>query len=57
MLRRDFEKDTGKREGVRETYLCGVEGAEREVSLRKLGDESGALSSQSITIYTNLINR
>jgi len=36
---------------------CGVEGAEREVSLRKLGDENGALSSQSITIYTNLINR
>jgi hypothetical protein len=34
-------------------YLtCGVEGAEREISLRKLGDESGALSSQSITIYS-----
>jgi len=32
---------------VDEIYLCGVEGAEREGSLRKGGGESGAPSSLS----------
>ena len=34
-------------EDIQQPYLCGVEGAEREGSLRKEGGESGAPSSLS----------